>query len=399
MSQTQSTPVADRRQVTIFGNANAGKSTLFNAILGQELALVSPERGTTADPVTKAMELIPYGPVALTDTAGLDDTGLLGGKRAGKARAMLERTDFALYAADIDNFSLRNYANIKTTFKSHDIPHLLVFTKCDIASHAAIRAMTALYPDALTTSQFQPESIAALKARLGQELLKLGAPQEETLLGDLLPAGNIVVLVTPIDSEAPKGRLIQPQVMVLRDCLDHHMICLVTQPAELPAALAASPKVDLVITDSQAFGEIAAATPEGIPLTSFSMVLARQKGEMDAFLAGAAVIPALHPNDRVLMAEACTHASTHEDIGRVKLPKLLEKAAGGALRFEYAVAHDFPDDLSDYKLVIHCGACMFNRKLVVSRVEKAKEAGVPMTNYGVALAYLADILDKVELPR
>lgn len=385
----EKTPIAFRTHVSIFGNTNAGKSSLFNKIIGQDMTIVSDKEGTTTDPVTKAMELIPYGPIALTDTAGLGDTTEIGNQRAAKTKSVLSRTDFAIYAADCSSFCEEDYAKAKSLFEKHKIGHILVFTKSDLTADKAVNN----YSDAIFVSVNDDASIDALKKRLLEELSKI-APEEETMIGDLLPSSSTVVMVVPIDSEAPKGRLILPQVQFLRDCLDHGIKCVVTRDTELKETLDELNKIDLVVTDSQAFKFVSSVVSDDIPLTSFSMLMAKMKGDLQKLIKGADAIDNLKDGSRVLMAEACTHNSSHEDIGRVKIPSLLKKYTGKDLKFDFYVHHDFPENLSDYDLVIHCGGCMINSRSMMNRIDFCEENGVPITNYGVTLAYLNGILQR-----
>nr|WP_317412666.1 [FeFe] hydrogenase H-cluster maturation GTPase HydF [uncultured Solibaculum sp.] len=389
----QNTPLASRRHVVIYGNMNAGKSSLFNRILQQDLAIVSPTAGTTTDPVVKGMELIPFGPIALVDTAGLGDSGSVGDLRVHKTRAMLDRTDLALYAADISHFSQDEYAHTAKAWKKRNIPYVLVFTKCDLVGDTLRQDMVKQYPEAVLVSDKDPSTIQALKARMIEELHKLG-DQEDTLIGRLVPSGSTVVLVIPVDSEAPKGRLILPQVQLIRDCLDHGIACHVCRETELADTLHNSKQVDLVVTDSQAFQVVDSIVPKGIPLTSFSMLLANQKGDLAAMLEGAGAVSKLPDGARILVAEGCTHNHNHEDIGRVKIPRLLQKKTGKIFQFDHVAGNDFPEDLSPYAMVIQCGGCMLTRRAVLSRIGHAKDARLPITNYGVILAYLTGILPR-----
>lgn len=388
----EKTPIAFRTHVSIFGSTNAGKSSLFNALIGQDMMIVSEKSGTTTDPVTKAMELLPYGPIALTDTAGLGDATSLGSKRAEKTEKILDKTDFAIYAADIATFDESAYKQTVTEFNKRKIAHMLVFTKSDTGAAKDAEK----YPDALSVSVYDEKSIERLKDELQKRLSKI-APEESTMLGGLLPDGATVVHVIPIDSEAPKGRIILPQVQLIRDCLDHGMTSIVVRDTELEETISKyRGKIDLVVTDSQAFGFVAAVVPKEIPLTSYSMLMARMKGDLPALIKGAEGIEKLRDGSRILMAEACTHNSSHEDIGRVKIPRLLRQKTGKALEFEYYAHHDFPKNLSDYDLIIHCGGCMINSRAMVNRINFAAEAGVPITNYGVVLAYAGGILDRAK---
>lgn len=385
----QNTPLANRTHIGIYGNRNAGKSTLFNALLGQEMAVVSAHAGTTTDPVIKAMELIPYGPVAFIDTAGLDDAGALGEKRIEKTHQMLKRTDFAIYLVDGTAPDLESYRQTQRRFKQFNIPYMtVVHTK---GASVSLKDFEAFEPQGLLDAHVLSDVHAFLETV--KEQLK-AVEEEPTLVGDLLPYGSTVVLVVPIDSEAPKGRIILPQVQLIRDCLDHGVQCHVVRDTELESALKTLPKVDLVITDSQAFKSVSRMVPPSIKLTSFSILFARQKGSFDTLLEGVEGIRQLKAGDSVLISESCTHNHSHEDIGRVKIPALLKAHVGEALQIDFSMGGDFPADLSKYRLVIHCGACMVNRKNMQVRIGTSVENAVPMTNYGLALAYFTGILDR-----
>lgn len=383
----EKTPIAFRTHISIFGNTNAGKSALFNKLLNQDMSIVSEVKGTTTDPVTKAMELIPYGPIALTDTAGLGDVSSIGAARIEKTKKILDRTDFAIYAADINDFNEDDYNVVKADFDKRKIPHLLVFTKMDEKKDDTD------YPNAVYTSINNDSSIDNLRNVLSRKLSKI-KPLEETMIGNLLPKGSTIVMVIPIDSEAPKGRLILPQVQFLRDCLDNGMKCVVTRELELEETLKEISKVDLVVTDSQVFGYVDKIVPPNIKLTSFSMMMAKLKGDLVPLIEGVSYIDKLKDGSKILMAEACTHSVSHEDIGRVKIPDLLRKRTGKRLEFEYSIHHDFPEDIEKYDLVIHCGACMINSRAMNNRINFCIEKNVPITNYGVVLAYVNGILER-----
>ena len=382
----EKTPLSLRTHITIFGNTNSGKSSLFNKIIGQEMAIVSEQEGTTTDPVTKAMELIGFGPVALTDTAGWGDTTQIGDKRQEKTNKLLDRTDFAVYTADITAFDRTAYEDALAEFDRRKIPHMLVFTKSDLGK-PDLKEFT----DSVCVSVKDDKSIEELRNKLIKKLTKT-VKEEKSLLGGLLLPGATVVLVIPIDSEAPKGRLILPQVQLIRDCLDNGMRAVCVRDTELAKTLDELKKIDLVVTDSQIFKKVSEIVPERIKLTSFSMLLANAKGDIKTLSEGAKALDTLPDKARILMAEACTHNTSHEDIGRVKIPGMLRKYTGKELEFEYSVHHDFPDDLSDYDLVIHCGGCMLNAKTMQNRIEYCRKAGVPVTNYGVVLSYASGIL-------
>lgn len=383
----ENTPVSMRKHVVITGKTNAGKSTLLNSLLGQETSIVSEIKGTTTDPVLKAMELIPYGPIALIDTAGIGDDTALGLKRTEKTKRMLDRADLVISVMDASD------ADVTST--DTKLPYILVFTKCEKLNTAAVDKLKAEYPDAVFMSDYCKTGLEELKGKIIAELKKQDR-DDDTFIGDLLPEGSTVVLVTPIDSAAPKGRLILPQVQILRDCLDNNMTAYVTKENTLKDALDNLKRVDLVITDSQAFKLVNEIVPPSVPLTSFSMILARKKGNFKQFLDGTEHILKLKSGDRVLVLEGCTHNTTHEDIGKVKLPKLIEKRTGAKCVYEHRAGYDFPDNLDGYSLALSCGMCMINKQEINSRLEKLNKAGVPVVNYGIALAYLNGILDRAK---
>lgn len=385
----EKTPLAFRTHVSIFGNTNAGKSTLFNMLIGQDMAIVSDKKGTTTDPVTKAMELLPYGPIALTDTAGLGDFSPTGAKRMEKTEKVLEKTDFAIYAAAADDFDESAYNEIQSKFEKKRVSHLLVITKADLG----VNDLKEKYPNALFVSDKDENSVNILRQNLIEELSKLKS-DETTMIGHLVPEGSTIVMVVPIDSQAPKGRLILPQVQFLRDCLDHGMKTIVVRDSELKETLNEQKKIDLVVTDSQVFKFVSSVVPDNVLLTSFSMMMASMKGDLKKLIQGADAINNLHDGSRILMAEACTHNTSHEDIGRVKIPRMLQKYTGKKLEFDYYVHQDFPKDLSQYDLVIHCGGCMINSRSMNNRIEFCMENNVPITNYGVTLACVSGILDR-----
>lgn len=391
----QSTPQSLRLQVGFFGRRNVGKSALLNALVGQQVSLVSPVAGTTTDPVEKAMELRPLGPVVIVDTAGLDDVGDLGALRAERSRQVLDRVDVGVLVAEAGGFGAWEEALLEE-LRRREAGVVVAFNKADLraatpAERAALaqRGLTTV-ATAATRGQGLDELRAAIAAAVPD-----GALASPPLLGDLVPPGALVVLVTPVDSAAPRGRLILPQVQALRDLLDHEAFCLVTQESTLRAALAALRQPPaLVLTDSQAFAQVAADVPFEVPLTSFSILFARQKSDLAESARGAAAIDRLRPGDRVLVAEACSHHPTHEDIGRVKIPRWLAQRVGGPLRIETVAGRDFPADLGDHRLVVHCGACMLGRREMQARLRRCREAAVPVTNYGLAIAHSLGILER-----
>ena len=380
------TPSANRVHIGFFGCRNAGKSSVVNAVTGQELCIVSDTKGTTTDPVQKAMELLPLGPVVIIDTPGYDDEGELGLLRVRRTKQVLNKTDVAVLVVDA-SVGLRSFdEELLAMFAAKQIPHCLVYNKCDLSAPPAD-------PGALHVSAATGAGIHELKETIARLSVKEG--EEPKLVGDLIAPGDFVVLVTPIDESAPKGRLILPQQQVIRDILDHHAMSVVVQDTELADTIERlGVKPRMVITDSQVFAKAAAATPADIPLTSFSILLARYKGLLETAVRGAAAIQSLRDGDKILISEGCTHHRQCEDIGTVKLPRLLKKVTGKEITFDTSSGSDFPEDLSGYKLVIHCGGCMLPGREVLYRMKCAADQGVPMTNYGIALAHLQGILKR-----
>lgn len=387
-----STPNSNRKHIVIYGKTNAGKSSLINRLVGQDVALVSKEAGTTTDPVFKAMELIPIGPVLFIDSAGINDKTSLGDLRVSKTLELLKRTDLAIYLMDGEDIDKNSLNDMILQFKKFNIPYIVVINKCDNLHKEKLEELKNEFKDGIFISAYNNSGIDKLK----EKLIDMLKEQEEdiSLVGDLLPYGSRVVMVVPVDSEAPKGRLILPQVQCIRDCLDHGIKSYVVRDTELKEALEEIKDVDLVITDSQAFKKVDEIVPKNIKLTSFSMLFARQKGDINEFLKGVEAVRNLKPKDKILISESCTHNTSHEDIGRVKIPRLLSKYVKGELDITFKVGHEFPENIEDYKLVIHCGACMVNRKTVVNRIKLCKEKEIPITNYGVILSFLTNTLDR-----
>lgn len=384
MATLNDTPLGERVHIGFFGRRNAGKSSLVNAVTGQAMAVVSETAGTTTDPVEKTMELLPIGPVLIIDTPGTDDVGALGEKRVARAREMLDRTDIAVLVVDGAVGLTADDRRLLALFEEKQVPYLVVMNKCDVGS-------ARLPADSIAVSARTGEGIEAFKKRLAAFGVVERRPK--ILVGDLVMPGDIAVLVIPIDSSAPKGRLILPQQMVIRDLLDAGATALCAQPGQLAGVLAdlkAPPK--LVITDSQVFKAVAKLVPEAVPLTSFSILMARYKGFLALAVAGAAAIKNLKDGDRVLIAEGCTHHRQCEDIGTVKLPRWLEAYTGARLVFETVSGKGFPEDLTRYALVVHCGGCMLGERAVLSRMRQAAAQRVPVTNYGVAIAQMDGIL-------
>ena len=390
MSGLQETPAAQRLHIALYGRRNAGKSSLINALTGQEIALVSPVAGTTADPVKKAMELHPIGPVLFIDTAGYDDEGELGKLRVAATEKTLQRADVALLV--LEGAPTEEDLRWAEQLKEQKTPFLVVQTKADLQAPAPLPED--LQSKAVTVSAATGAGIEALRTALAAIVPENFGQMD--LTGRLCAPGDTVVLVMPQDIQAPKGRLILPQVQTIRHLLDKKCIPVCCTADGLEGALSAlSAPPRLIITDSQCFPLVAAKKPEESLLTSFSILMAANKGDIDAFAKGAEAIGRLTERSRVLIAEACTHAPLEEDIGRVKIPALLRKRTGPGLTVDVVAGSDFPADLTLYDLVIHCGGCMFNRAYVLRRLESAQRQGVPMTNYGVAIAYLTGILSQV----
>ncbi len=395
---SQRTPRGMRLHLALFGRRNVGKSSLLNALTGQQVSIVSPLAGTTTDPVEKLMELQPIGPVVWIDTAGLDDTGPLGALRIEKTRQAYDRADVGLLITEGAWGEVEE--DVLTALGARGVPVVVVFTKIDLSppEPARLAALSARGVPCVGTSSVARQGLDALRAALVSVLPDdwLDAP---TILGDLVPPGGTVVMVVPIDKEAPKGRLILPQVQCLRDALDHDALSLVVKEHELRAALdllRAPPA--LVVTDSQAFLKVAADVPTAVPMTSFSILFARYKGDLAEFVRGARAIDRLRSGDRVLIAEACTHHPVGEDIGRVKIPRWLTQYVGGKLEIDVRAGADFPEDLTPYRLVVQCGGCVRTRREMLSRILRCRQAGVPITNYGVAIAWSLGIAPRALAP-
>lgn len=385
-----STPNANRIHIGIFGKRNAGKSSLINAITNQPIAIVSDIPGTTTDPVSKAMELLPLGAVVITDTAGIDDVGELGQMRVTRSLSQLAKTDIAIYAASCENDLDSEDEKVISRIRDMKIPLILVRTKLD------------LVPDfqagkgEIAVSSKTGKGIEEIKKAL---VLSLPDKEKSCLISDIIEMGDVVVLVIPIDESAPKGRIILPQQQVLREALDSKAIAIATQPETLTetiSKLSVSPR--LVICDSQAFGIVSRLLPQGVPLTSFSILMARYKGILETASQAAMSIESLKNGDKVLISEGCTHHRQCKDIGTVKLPSWIKKHTGKEFLFEFTSGTDFPDDLSGYKLIVHCGGCMLTEREVAYRYKSAKAQNVPITNYGILIAYMNGILERTLSP-
>jgi [FeFe] hydrogenase H-cluster maturation GTPase HydF len=395
----KTSPKGFRLHIGLFGRRNVGKSSLLNALTRQNVSIVSDVAGTTTDPVEKPMELLPLGPVLFIDTAGIDDTGALGEMRVQTTRQVFDRTDVGVIVSIAGAWGEFEEA-ILSELAGRKIPLIVVFNKIDIAS-----------PDRALAARLKGLNISCVEtsASAGTGLLELrealvrSAPEEfinaPAIAGDLVPAGELAILVVPIDKEAPKGRLILPQVQTIRDLLDNDAYCMVVKERELRDALERLKRPPaLVVTDSQAFLKVGADTPVHVPMTSFSILFARFKGDLVEFVRGAMAIDTLTSGDRILMCESCSHHPIGEDIGRVKLPRWLRQYVGGSLEFTHIQGHDFPADLSPYRLVIHCGACMWNRREILSRVLACQQAGIPITNYGLAISFSLGIFERALSP-
>ena len=391
-------PQSLRRHIAIFGRRNVGKSSLLNAITGQQVAIVSPEAGTTTDPVNQSMEILPLGPCLLIDTAGFDDEGSVGELRNQRTHKVLDQADMALLVMDqshdlsIEKIWLKELQRL-------EIPTVAVLNKAD-----AIDDLEGIIEDITKVLSIKPIAVSA-KNHVGIDLLRqelariAGDDETNSLTAGLAKPGDTVLLVMPQDPQAPKGRLILPQVQTIRDLLDKRCIivgCDVDTLDDSLKALREPPA--LIITDSQVFAQVYEKTPQGSRLTSFSVLMAGIKGNIDVLIKGARAIENLTPESRVLIAEACTHAPMSEDIGREKIPRMIRKKYGDTITFDIHAGKDYPTNLKQYDLIVHCGACMFNRRLMLSRIMRAQEQGVPITNYGLAIAQLQGILDKVTIP-
>lgn len=396
MNSLDETPRANRLHIALFGITNAGKSSLINALTRQEIALVSAVKGTTTDPVYKAMELLPLGPVVIIDTAGFDDQSELGELRKKKTLEVLNKTDLAILVLDAMTGITEFDREILALIKSKRIPILGVLNKVDLQKEPNVK--NGLLSQELGIDLIPVSAQAGLGIQeLKEALIRLVPEKEEQrpLVKDLLTPGDLVVLVTPIDESAPKGRLILPQQQTLRDILDSNAIAVVTKEDGLKETLQKlRNKPRLVVTDSQVFQKVAADTPPDIPLTSFSILFARKKGELRALVKGARAVEKLQNGDKILISEACTHHRQSDDIGTVKIPRWLRQKTGKELIFEQSSGFSFPKNLQDYALVVHCAGCMLNRKAMLYRISQAEEAGVPIVNYGVLIAYLHGILER-----
>ena len=378
------TPSAERPHIASFGKRNAGKSSIVNAITGQEISIVADYKGTTTDPVTKAMELLPLGPVVIIDTPGIDDEGLVGELRVKKARQILNKTDIAVLIVDSTVGKSKEDYELITLFEKKELPYLIVYNKSDITNE--------IFSDenSIQVSALTNRNINELKEKIAQ-LIKTENDNKK-IVSDLLSPNDTVILVTPIDSSAPKGRMILPQVQTIRDLIDKHTVCIVVQPEELKKALNYNP--DLIITDSQVFNKVKDIVPKNIPLTSFSILFARYKGLLKSAVNGVKKLKNLNDDDTVLICEGCTHHRQCEDIGTVKLPKWITDYTNKKLNFEFTSGGQFPENLDKYSLIVHCGGCMLNEREIRYRMKTANDSGIPITNYGILIAEINGILDR-----
>lgn len=383
---------AERMHIGFFGLRNAGKSSVVNAVTGQQLSLVSDIKGTTTDPVQKAMELLPIGPVVIIDTPGIDDEGALGEMRVKRAKRVLNKTDMAILVVDAQKGLQPADNELITLFKNKEIPYIIAYNKSDLLSGTPECAQNEIY-----VSTRDNININQLKELMGS--ISGLKQNDKRIVSDLLKPGDIAVLVTPIDSAAPKGRLILPQQQTIRDILDGGAISVVCREHELKGALGAlKERARIVITDSQAFKKVNEDTPADVALTSFSILFARYKGDLREAARGAAQLDRLKDGDRVLISEGCTHHRQCEDIGTVKLPRWIDNYTHKQLKYEFTSGGEFPEDLSDYALVIHCGGCMLNEREMKSRIRHSVDCGVPITNYGIAIAHIHGILRRALTP-
>lgn len=392
MAGLNETPKGERLHIAFFGKRNAGKSSLINAFTGQELSIVSDTKGTTTDPVLKAMELLPLGPVMIIDTPGIDDEGELGSLRVQKAMQVIRKTDVMVIVTDCTLPLDETEQQLISLAVAQKIPYVIAYNKSDLPHPISMEQEAAVF-----TSSVSGEGIDALK----QQIISVASPKNEDrhIVADLLSPGDFVVLVVPLDKAAPKGRLILPQQQTIRDILEAGASAIVCRDSELDATLhklGTAPR--MVITDSQVFHKVDSVVPQDVPLTSFSILMARYKGDLSKVVEGVSALSALKDGDPILIAEGCTHHRQCEDIGTVKIPNLLRKKLGIDPEFHFASGCDFPENLSDYRLVIHCGGCTLTEREMQHRLELCKSAGVPVTNYGILLAHLNGILKRsVEL--
>ena len=379
---------SERVHIGFFGLRNAGKSSVVNAVTGQSMSVVSDVKGTTTDAVEKSMELLPIGPVVIIDTPGIDDSGELGELRVKRTKRVLNKTDIAILVVDADKGMSDDDIKLKELFEQKNIPYVIAFNKCDVLENIPAETENSIYVSAKNGT-----NIYELKEKIGK--LSGSDNDQKRIVGDIIEPGDNIVLVVPIDSSAPKGRLILPQQQTIRDILDSGAIATVTRDTELKKALSSmTDKPKLVITDSQAFGKVGKDTPDDILLTSFSILFARYKGDLLQVVRGAAKLSKLNDGDTVLISEGCTHHRQRNDIGTVKLPNWIKGFCGKDINFEFTSGGDFPEDLSKYALIVHCGGCMLNEREMKFRIRHASDNEIPITNYGIAIAHIHGLLKR-----
>jgi [FeFe] hydrogenase H-cluster maturation GTPase HydF len=399
----ETTPKGNRLHIAIFGRTNVGKSSLLNYLIGQEIAITSPVAGTTTDVVEKAAELLPLGPVLFLDTAGLDDTSELAGFRLKKTKKIFDRADCILLVAEAETWT--GYEDsVLAEAEARKTPVLIIINKIDRRppSPGYLKQSHDRTGRVIPVSCIDPAGRNAAVEAVKRHLIEMApddAIQTPSLIGDLLPPGGLAVLVVPIDLQAPKGRLILPQVQTIRDALDNDAAALMVKERELACMLAAlKQNPSIAVCDSQAILKVSADVPKEVPCTTFSILFARQKGDLAVSAAGAAAIKTLKPGDRILIAEACSHHPLQDDIGRIKIPRWLRQYVGGELRVDVSAGRDYPDNLPDYRLIIHCGGCMLTRREMLGRLHKAQAAGIPVTNYGLAISFTQGVIRRVLAP-
>ena len=383
------TPSSERLHLSFFGMRNAGKSSLVNAVTNQDTSLVSEIKGTTTDPVKKTMEILPLGPVVITDTPGIDDEGYLGEKRVQRAKEIIDSTDFAVLVVDA-GIGLSNHDNeLISLFKEKSLPFIIAYNKCDNSHKIKIHT-----DHEILVSAKEHQNINELRELIAK-IYASGSKKDKPILDDIIKKGDLIILVTPIDASAPKGRLILPQQLILRNIIDNDCMAVVCKETELDKTLKLlSVKPDLVITDSQVFGYVNGVLSKDIKLTSFSIIIARYKGELSALIEGALILKSLKDGDKILISEGCTHHRQCNDIGTVKMPNWIKEFTGKDLLFDFSSGDTFPENVSDYSLVVHCGGCMLNAKSMESRLSRCKGSEVPVVNYGVAIAMMHGILKR-----
>lgn len=389
------TPMANRKSIVLAGNRNAGKSTLFNKLIGHERSIVSDVAGTTTDPVWKASEIIGFGPVKIVDTAGIDDIGVLGAQRVKKSQEELKEADLIIYLINILEIKgISETGNIIEAFKKKYSDKQIIFAinKCDLKDKETLNRLKDSFEEVEFISDKSEASYERILSKIIEKLKN--TEEEKDLLEGMLEAGETALLVVPIDTEAPKGRLILPQVQLIRACLDNGIKIVVCRDEELEETISEIKKIDLVITDSKVFEKVGKIVPKDIKITSFSILFARQKGDIDEFLNGARKLNELKDGEKILIAESCTHTVSHEDIGQVVIPNIIKKKTGKKLEFVFSYGKTLPENLNDFALIIQCGGCMMSRNNMMNRVYKARKKNIPITNYGVVLAYLKGVFER-----